>query len=310
MTRVETGSRLHFGLLGPPPCDGRRGFGGCGLMVEAPAVRVAGEPAGEWSASGPSAERALAVARRVAPDQPCRVVVEACPTEHVGLGVGTQLSLAVARAVIENAPHGSQGAECDAAELARLAGRGGRSAIGVHSFEQGGFLVDGGKCTGNAVAPLVARAEFPPEWRIVLLVPRASGDWHGDREHDVFARLSGGRQDDALCRLVLTGMMPALAEQDVQAFGDALREYNVRAGEPFRAVQGGPHSAAAADLIGWLRGQGLVGVGQSSWGPTAFAVVADEGRAAAVVTAARQKWAGAVEVLATAARNRGAGLVK
>ena len=67
MIRVVTGSRLHFGLLRPPPADGRRGFGGCGLMIDAPAIRVAVEPAAEWSATGPSADRALAVGRRVAP---------------------------------------------------------------------------------------------------------------------------------------------------------------------------------------------------------------------------------------------------
>src|SRR5947209_6002394 len=255
MTRVATGGRLHFGLLAPPPVGGRRGFGGCGLMVEAPAVRVAVEPAGEWSASGPASGRALAVARRVAPERPCQVVVEACPPEHVGLGVGTQLSLAVARAFDSMAP---------ATELARRAGRGGRSAVGVHGFEHGGFLVDGGKCAEDRLAPLVARAEFPSEWRIILLSPPAAGHWHGDRERDVFARMAGHGPDDALGRLVLTGMLPALAERDVPAFAAALADYNVRGGEPFRAAQGGPYAAAAAGLIGWLRGKGLVGVGQAS----------------------------------------------
>ena len=151
MTRVETGSRLHFGLLRPPPADGQRGFGGCGLMIEAPAVRVAVEPATEWSAVGPAADRALAVARRVAADWPHRVIVEACPPEHVGLGVGTQLSLAVARAVSR-----SLGRPDDVpVEPARLTDRGARSAIGSHGFEHGGFLVDGGKRGTDALAPLI-----------------------------------------------------------------------------------------------------------------------------------------------------------
>ena len=34
---------------------------------------------------------------------PCRITIESAPTEHVGFGVGTQLSLAVARAVFEEA---------------------------------------------------------------------------------------------------------------------------------------------------------------------------------------------------------------
>src|SRR5204862_353231 len=83
-------------------------------------------------------------------------VVAACPPEHTGLGVGTQLSRAVARAVCPGVP---------AVELARLAGRGNRSAIGVYGFEAGGFLVDGGKRDDAALAPLMARVDFPGDWR-------------------------------------------------------------------------------------------------------------------------------------------------
>ncbi len=295
MTHVETGSRLHFGLLRPPPVDGRRGFGGCGLMVEAPAVRVAVEAAADWSASGPAADRALTVARRIIPDRPHRIVVEACPPEHVGLGVGTQLSLAVARAIF--------GVSQSAKNLARLTGRGGRSAIGVHGFERGGFLVDGGKRDGEDTAPLVARAEFPAEWRVVLLMPHTQSNWHGERERAAFAALSSAPPDDSLCRLILLGMLPALAERDLPAFAEAVSEYNARAGEPFRAAQGGPYAPEAAELIGWLRSQGVAGVGQSSWGPTAFAIVSDEDWAAAVSEGARRRWAESVVTIVTATRN-------
>jgi beta-ribofuranosylaminobenzene 5'-phosphate synthase len=295
MPRVTTGSRLHFGLLGPPPAGGERGFGGCGLMVEQLAVRVAIDPAATWSATGPAAERALAIARRVT-DRPQRVVVDACPPEHTGLGVGTQLSLAVARAVRPDLP---------VDDLARLVGRGHRSAIGVHGFDRGGFLVDGGKRDIEALAPLVARAEFPADWRIVLLTPATSTEWHGDRERDVFAGL-GGQADDTLCRLMLLGMLPALAEHDLDAFGAALGEYNARAGEPFRAAQGGTYAGQhVAQLVAWLRTEGISGAGQSSWGPTVFAVVGDADRAAAVERQARRTWPG-VSTVVTAARNNGA----
>src|SRR5262245_51474986 len=77
MIRVETGSRLHFGLfhLGSeeswPNVDGEpvvptRRFGGVGLMVDSPGILLAVEPAPAWSASGPLAERALEFARRFA----------------------------------------------------------------------------------------------------------------------------------------------------------------------------------------------------------------------------------------------------
>jgi beta-RFAP synthase len=263
-------------------------------MADAPAVRIAVEPAADWSATGPNADRAVTVARRLT-DRPHRVVVEACPPEHVGLGVGTQLSLAVARALAPNRP---------AVELAGLAGRGERSAIGVYGFGQGGFLVDGGRREGGGLAPLVARVEFPADWRVVLLIPEAPGRWHGEVERDVFDTMSAAA-DDALCRLVLLGLLPALGEYDLPAFGGALAEYNARAGELFRAAQGGTYTAAAAELIAWLRRQGVDGVGQTSWGPTAFAVVEDEGRAAALAAAARRALP-AITATVAAGRNNGA----
>jgi len=60
MTRVETGSRLHFGPAAAARRQvGRRGVRRAGgLMVEAPAVRVAVEPAADWSATGSAADRA------------------------------------------------------------------------------------------------------------------------------------------------------------------------------------------------------------------------------------------------------------
>ncbi len=314
MTRVETGSRLHFGLLRPPAAaaaTGGRAFGGCGLMVESPAVRVGVEPAANWAAHGPSAERALAFARRYVQSLPAaeqvahRVIVEACPPEHRGLGTGTQLALAVASALARSLSRPEE----SAVDLARRVGRGARSALGVHGFARGGFLVDGGKRDPESVAPLVARMDFPPEWRIVLFTPPVAAPWHGERERAAFAALSGAPADDALCRLALLGMLPALAEHDLAAFGEALYEFNRRAGEPFQQVQGGPYASREVEgLIGWLRGQGARGVGQSSWGPTVFAIVGDADMAAALSRQARTRWGPDLRSVVTAARNRGMGI--
>ncbi len=103
-------------------------------------------------------------------------------------------------------------------------------------------------------------------------------------------------------------MLPALAEGDEAAFGEALFEFNARAGEPFAAVQGGAYaSARVAELIGFLRADGLHGVGQSSWGPTVFAVTPDEDRAAFAVRRLREACGlGEGEVLVTRACNHGA----
>ena len=110
MIRVEAPSRLHFGLFALPREEfwpNRQGearvparrFGGVGLMVEAPGVAVSVRPATEWSAEGLLAERALEYARRVT-QSPHHIHVERCAAHHAGLGTGTQLGLAVARALL------------------------------------------------------------------------------------------------------------------------------------------------------------------------------------------------------------------
>lgn len=292
MTRVTAPSRVHFGLLSLPAggrdrwpgLDGGPGlpvrhFGGVGLMVDRPGLAVRVEPASDWAASGPLADRALAFARRVVGDlpadqrRPFHVAVEHAPAEHTGLGVGTQLGLAVAKAIALETAH-----PWSATELAFRAGRGERSAVGVHGFDRGGLIVEGGKLSDEALSPLVARLPFPADWAVVLFAPAGDGTWHGSVERQAFAGLAvagpSPAETEALCRLVLTGLLPALASADLDGFGEAVYELNARAGDAFAAVQGGRYAGPAVTaLVARLRALGVRGVGQSSWGPTVFAVV-------------------------------------
>jgi beta-RFAP synthase len=118
---------------------------------------------------------------------------------------------------------------------------------------------------------------------IVVIPPWGSG-LHGREEKEAFTRLDfqplAPETTDSLCRLLLLGMLPALEEQDLDAFGEALYDFNLRAGQAFAAVQGGPYASHdVADLVGFIRRQGVRGVGQSSWGPAVFAVTEEPDRA-------------------------------
>lgn len=279
MTRLalRTPSRLHFGLLSWGS-ESDRQFGGVGLMVEAPGMTILAEPAEAWAASGPLAGRVLDFANRVSRLLSSRgtlvnpisfEVVKASP-EHVGLGVGTQLGLAVARIISEMAGHRSP----SIAQLAELSGRGLRSGIGLHGFDQGGLIVDGGRVGPGGVPPLIARLDFPSEWSVLVLIPRLESGLHGSGEVRAFAELppSPDSLTDRLCRLVLLGLLPALVERDLTRFGEALEEIQRRVGQGFAPAQGGsflrPELKEIADE---LRSQGLLGIGQSSWGPTLYA---------------------------------------
>jgi beta-RFAP synthase len=308
MIRVHTGGRLHFGVFRFG--GGERYFGGAGMMIDAPGVVVSVQPADAWSGEN---ERALAFARQFAASFPAdavgphHVAVDAALPEHAGLGSGTQLGLAVAAALARSAKLG----ELPIADLAQRVGRGRRSALGVHGFARGGFLVEAGKRDPATLAPLVARLDFPDDWRLVLTLPEESEGLHGPAEIAAFRHLHEAGvtlPTDALCRLVLLGMLPALAERDLASFGAALHEFNHKVGEAFATVQGGPYAGArVAEVVEFLRRDGIAGVAQSSWGPTVCAVVEDVQRAERVAHRVRAALPGRSVVLA-AARREGATL--
>jgi beta-RFAP synthase len=309
--RVTTGSRLHFGLLRLPPSpdwtdDGLRYYGGAGLMITEPRTVVRIESALEWSATGPLADRALSAAARylAAFDSDARFAndVERAPPEHVGLGTGTQLELAVACALSR-----MLGRSDDAVALARFLGRGRRSGVGIHGFERGGFLIDQGKRRPEEIAS-VERLPFPEDWRIVLVAPGVSHGWHGAREEAAFASV-GSKENEQLAPLLHETIVPALIQSDLAELGTALSDYNARAGEYYRSVQRGVFcNPIVEDLVSWLRSHGAAVAGQSSWGPTVFAFTQDPRHAQKLSTQAAAQFGSTLNVGVTSARNTGADL--
>jgi len=274
--RVVTPSRLHFGLLGWGP-EFHRQFGGVGLMVDEPGIEILVETASAWEASGPLAERSLAVAVAVAdrlslegfPVGPLRLTNLSVPPAHMGLGVGTQLSLAVARALTELA--GMHRSPID--RLARLTSRGRRSGIGIHGFAEGGLIVDAGRRSPRDLPTKILRLPFPPAWSVLIVLPKAQPGLHGADESQAFRALPSVPEatSDRLCRLILLGLLPGLLETDLDAFGASLAEIQRIVGAEFAPVQGGRFGNPALEAVGSVMNRlGLQGVGQSSWGPTLY----------------------------------------
>lgn len=284
---VEAASRLHFGLLAPCAMASRQ-FGGVGAMVQPPALRVRIEPATDgaraFSAMGPLAERAQQAIERVraagwpAEVEPPTVEIVTAPRPHTGLGTGTQLGLSVVAGLRAYA----RLPELSPAELARLAGRGERSAIGVHGFFAGGLLVDAGKRDATSLAPLVARMALPSEWRFVLITPEHEQGLSGAEERAAFQQLveAPAASVDRLCRLVLLGILPAVVERDFRALSERLYEFGREAGSLFALVQRGVFATEmVAARVEYIRRLGVRGVGQSSWGPTVFALAESQDHA-------------------------------
>jgi beta-ribofuranosylaminobenzene 5'-phosphate synthase len=272
---VEAPARLHFGVL---DLGGRLGrhFGGLGAAVPCPSLLLEAALAATLTGKGPDADRAVEFARRFLafhglPEGGRLVVHKAIPS-HAGLGSGTQLGLAVARALAE-----LHGLPTDVVELARAVARGKRSAIGTWTFALGGFIVEGGRKIGTQeIAPLLARFELPSAWRCVVAVPHGPRGLSGEAETSAFEHLPNPADHEIqrVSHIVLMQLLPALVEADLASFGDALSTVQRITGAWFAKQQGGifapgPTERLVADMATW----GAAGVGQSSWGPAVYGLV-------------------------------------
>lgn len=277
---VRAQARLHFGFLDLSGEKGRR-FGGMGVAIAQPRLVLKMEKAKTLKVEGEQAERIEILAARffdavdLRPEARIKVV-EAIP-EHIGLGSGTQLALAVASGLSR-----LHRLDLSPEELCALTNRARRSGVGYHLFQRGGFVIEGGHAVEDhklgEAPPLLLRHEFPEDWRIVVAVPKPSETISGETEEAAFSRLSQPSEQlaDQIAGIVLIRLLPALVERDLDAFGAALTEAQELVGTCFAAVQNGLFHPDAAQLIARLKEAGARGVGQSSWGPAVYAFGADE----------------------------------
>ncbi len=282
---VEAYARLHFGVLDLRGAGGRW-FGGIGAAVSSPSLLLSAHPADEVIVEGQDADRASAFARQFLQyhhiANGVHVNVHRALPSHAGLGSGTQLALAIARALAE-----LHGIDTHPRALARAMGRAQRSAIGTWTFAGGGLVVEGGRRQkGDACGPLIARLPFPESWRCVVVVPDGPPGISGTDEADAFARLPKPSERDVehVSHLVLMSLLPALADGDLEQFGRALTEIQEVTGQWFAPAQGGTFaSGPTRALVRQLAEWGAFGVGQSSWGPTVYGIVEGAEAAAGLV---------------------------
>lgn len=313
VVHVTAPSRLHFGLFSFGQREGRQN-GGVGVMVDRAAVRLRICASGELETVGPLAERAMAFANRWAEfcgmsgELRCRIEVLSAESQHVGLGVGTQLGLSVAAGLNAFLRLSTS----SPAELAISVGRGLRSAVGTYGFAQGGLIVDRGKLPDECIAPLDLCLPLPPQWRFVLIRPRAGRGLWGADEQNAFERLPPVPREVTaeLIEEVRGRMVPAAAAGQFDVFSDSIYRYGRVAGRCFAKVQGGPYNGRRlSDLVETVRSLGIVGIGQSSWGPTLFAVLPEEAEAGAFAERMTQRVPPhEAEVCVAAANNQGASI--
>lgn len=314
--QVEAPSRLHLGFLDPSASLGRR-FASLGLVLDGFPTRIAIAPATHDSvtlnACGEDADRTRILAhlarlrRETGFDEPLAVSLEAAPPAHSGFGSGTQLALALGRAFCAH-----HGLEVPARRIAAMLGRGERSGVGIAGFDHGGLILDGGPSPDGQAAPMLARVAFPSQWRILVVLDARVTGLCGSAERvamDCLAPFPRARAAD-LCHQVLMRILPGAMEADFAPFAEGISTVQSLIGDYFAPAQGGSMytSAAVARLLEWIRPRYTAGIGQSSWGPTGFAIMRSAAEAEAAIAAAIAEGVvdSALKLVVARARNSGA----
>ncbi|NMB79926.1 MAG: DUF98 domain-containing protein, partial [Methanomicrobiales archaeon] len=319
---IRTPSRVHISLIDMHGGSGRVD-GGVGITLDEPGILIEAEHSPEVLVQGgdmATRERIDRISREILAKlgiaDGVRITVRSDYPAHVGLGSGSQVALAVARAIAELG-----GRDLSVTDLARLAGRGGTSGIGTAAFEQGGFILDGGHRFGAGCEksdfrpsaasrgvnppPVLARHEFPEDWKVLLAIPSVPAGASGAAETDIFrdncpVPLSEVRE---VCHEVMMKMLPGIAEHDLDLFGSSV---NTIQGLGFKRIELSLQPPQVTGLLPLLRDAGAAGAGLSSFGPAVFAI--GDTNMGALEQAARsfmREQTGGTTLL-TAARNSGA----
>lgn len=280
--QVRSSARLHMGFFDLHGGLGRK-FGSIGLSLAEPVLLVNASGAEKLTITGEASVPATVLAKASAIAQQLMTKLDLNTAialhisqyipEHAGLGSGTQIALAVGKAI----SHLHQ-LDLSTRQIAELADRGRRSGIGVAAFDHGGLLIDGGRAVStisDAVPPMLARYDFPDEWSILLIFDKTQPGVHGEQEKLGFNQLPVFSESLAayLCRHVLMQGMPAIVERDLAAFGQSIQVLQQHVGDYFAPVQGGRYaSKLVGSVLNHLQQSGVTCFGQSSWGPTGFAI--------------------------------------
>lgn len=279
---IKTPARLHLGLIDLNGDLGRV-FGGLGLGIDQPNIILEAEQSNQLVARGENAELVKTLAKRFLEtynvQKNASIKVKQTIPDHVGLGSGTQLALAVATALkkLFNVKASTQ-------ELAIAMERARRTGVGTTIFEHGGFVVDGGKATQNGNSqykfpPVIFHQPFPEDWQFVVAVPNTNKGLSSDEEKSAFSKLPPMSAETVgrICRLVIMKLLPGLIEHNIKSFGEALTQIQNAVGDTFSSVQAGRYSSPiAAEGVEFLRKLGAYGTGQSSWGPAFYGLFQSE----------------------------------
>lgn len=276
--KIRTPSRIHLTLIDLNGEIGRVD-GGAGIAIDEPHIEITGNKSDENSLVGNvvNLDRFKSVSKKFKHLTGNNASIEVLSDYrgHIGMGSGTQISLAIGE--VYNTLFDLN---LSVREIAELTGRGGTSGIGVAAFETGGFIVDGGHSTkekpgftpssaSKASPPSVISRQDFPTWRVVAVTPDLTG-FSGADEVSLFEKHCPVPIEDVrkVSHLILMKMIPSVMESDLDEFGDSL--WSIQ-GLGFKKAEVDQYGSMIWDALKNLR-ELTPAVGMSSTGPTIYAI--------------------------------------
>lgn len=281
--RCSVPSRIHITLY---DMNGELGRvdGGCGFSIDEPSFDFTITPSAEIRVGGRISDAELkeaivkcidTVKAKFAINTSASVEVLKIPSSHSGFGSKTSILLAIGQAFLR-----LNGQSVDFRQLATLLKRGGTSGVGINLIDTGGFVFDGGHSTEEKqlftpssatgeVSPAPVLAHFAmPDWDILLVRPKVAKVF-GNQEIEFFKQICPVPTEDVdrLARVVLSQLLPGLAEARLQVFCDGINRIQ---DSVWKSQEIKLYGSEVLNLMREIKSLGAAGVGMSSIGPTLY----------------------------------------
>jgi len=286
--KIRTPSRLHFSLIDLTGSLNRID-GGIGLALQNPYFWISAETSEQVEIHGLDVEdKFFARTREIVQSLKdrykvpgVRLVFEKLIPSHTGLGSGTQLSLAITKAICK-----LYEIPITIKDMALIAKRGGTSGIGVAAFEKGGFILDAGhrfpeqkksflpsSASHNVFPPPVLLRYNFPKWPILIVIPNCK-HISGEKEVELFKNMCPVPKSTAekISHLIIMKLLPAIIEEDIVEFGDGI---NLLQEIGWKKVELDVQGELVKNTMYFLLDNGAYGVGLSSWGPALYTFCED-----------------------------------
>ena len=270
---IETPARIHLGFLELDP-NANRNFGSIGLTISNFKTIISLKESKKLiinSRDEDKIEKIIKKLTKIYRFPKFEISILKSIPMHTGLGSGTQLALSLGM-ILSKFFNKNISTE----ELSLNLGRGKRSGIGIESFNNGGFIVDGGRTKNSKkTPPILFNCKWPKEWKIILIFDHELKGIHGDKEKEEFKKIIKVSDNFSKenCKSLTMKILPSLIEKNFDEFCSGVQEIQNNTALVFSKAQGGLFTSKKIEKI-FTNLKKIKGIsfGQSSWGPTGFVI--------------------------------------